>query len=496
MRRRSSRLAVLVALIAGPTLAMAQTEFTYQGQLKDGGSVADGTYDFLFRLYDAPLAGAQVGATVPVDDWQVSAGLFTAQVDFGVGAFTGDPRWLEIDVRDRGSAGAYTTLAPRQPLTAAPYALYALSAPGGGSGFWDSVGDHIRSNNNGNVGVGTTPSYKLHVRQSVPVGLGQPAATFGLHWSQNSIPLIEDWLSFRVGGSFLIPVGQEGTHIIRKSGEKLHFSVEETRNSGDLTPQLTIHDNGNVGLGTTTPQSALHVLGAENNGTNAAVRIVSGSQELLMDGNEIDTLTSVGLYLNNNVPHRIVLANGGGNVGIGMTAPTARLHVQASGTQEAVRAIAGDPNGFAGAFIGAGFLGSGRALFVSGESHLFGPVGVGTGTVPAGVSMAVDGKVLCEEVEVQLSGDWPDYVFADDYQLMPLSEVGEFVRRERHLPDIPPADEIKREGLTVGRMQADVVRKLEELTLHMIELNEQVQALKQENASLRTQIAVMPESGR
>ena len=101
--------------------------FTYQGYLTDGGSPANGTYDFEFRLYDDPDTGTQVGSTVTVDDKTVTDGLFMVELDFGSGAFNGEARYLEIGVRPGGSTGAYTTLSPRQPLTATPF---ALSLPG------------------------------------------------------------------------------------------------------------------------------------------------------------------------------------------------------------------------------------------------------------------------------------------------------------------------------------------------------------------------------
>ncbi len=96
--------------------------FTYQGRLTDGGSLADGTYDFQFRLYDAASGGALV-ASANRGNVTVTDGLFTVELDFGSGAFTGDARWLEIGVRPGTSTGAYTTLSPRQELTPAPYAL-------------------------------------------------------------------------------------------------------------------------------------------------------------------------------------------------------------------------------------------------------------------------------------------------------------------------------------------------------------------------------------
>ena len=130
-------IAALVILLAGGLgLVLAQgpplgaglgTAFTYQGQLTDEGDPATGTYDFQFELHEDPTSDSQVGETLYVDDKEVDAGLFTVLLDFGSGVFTGDARYLEIGVRPGASDGDYTTLAPRQELTAAPYALHSLS---------------------------------------------------------------------------------------------------------------------------------------------------------------------------------------------------------------------------------------------------------------------------------------------------------------------------------------------------------------------------------
>jgi hypothetical protein len=114
------------ALVAAPVTALG-TSFTYQGRLSDGGSPADGDYDFEFKLYDALSGGGQVGSAINVEDLTVTDGLFIVKLDFGGGAFTGDARWLQVGVRPWKSSGAYTVLRPRQELTAAPYALYALN---------------------------------------------------------------------------------------------------------------------------------------------------------------------------------------------------------------------------------------------------------------------------------------------------------------------------------------------------------------------------------
>lgn len=97
--------------------------FTYQGRLDDNGNAADGTYDLQFRVFDARLTGDQVGSVLNIGDVEVVDGLFTVELDFGPAVFTGSGRWLEISVRDGASSGNYTTLAPRQEITAVPYAL-------------------------------------------------------------------------------------------------------------------------------------------------------------------------------------------------------------------------------------------------------------------------------------------------------------------------------------------------------------------------------------
>ena len=112
---------------AGALNATLGSGFTYQGRLTDGGTAANGTYDFQFSLYNALSSGAQVGSTVSLGDVTVTAGLFTVQLDFG-NVFNGTALYLQIAVRPGTSTGAYTTLTPRQLLSATPYALYAKQA--------------------------------------------------------------------------------------------------------------------------------------------------------------------------------------------------------------------------------------------------------------------------------------------------------------------------------------------------------------------------------
>ncbi len=116
-----------VIVLAQPLQSFAQgTAFTYQGQLTAVGVPASGNYDFVFSLCDASNAGNYIGFSVTNDAVAVTNGLFNVQLDFGQ-VFDGSARWLEIGVRTNG-ASAFTTLAPRQQLTPAPYAITAGNA--------------------------------------------------------------------------------------------------------------------------------------------------------------------------------------------------------------------------------------------------------------------------------------------------------------------------------------------------------------------------------
>lgn len=122
-------MACLVSTFGCGAWLQAQTaEFLYQGKLSEAGQPASGLYDFRFTLHASPDAGALIGPTVTVEDAPVSNGTFSALLDFGLAAFDGAPRWIELAVRPGASAGSYSTLTPRQKVTATPYAMRAAVA--------------------------------------------------------------------------------------------------------------------------------------------------------------------------------------------------------------------------------------------------------------------------------------------------------------------------------------------------------------------------------
>jgi hypothetical protein len=132
MNRKRSLILLVIGLTLAVSVGIANaqgpapranigTAFTYQGQLKNNGSAVNGTCSFQFGLWsDAASLGSQVGTTVTVSSVNVTNGLFTAPIDFGANAFTGDARYLGIAVN---CGSGLTTFASRQALTPAPMAL-------------------------------------------------------------------------------------------------------------------------------------------------------------------------------------------------------------------------------------------------------------------------------------------------------------------------------------------------------------------------------------
>lgn len=97
-----------------------------------------------------------------------------------------------------------------------------------------------------------------------------------------------------------------------------------------------------------------------------------------------------------------------------------------------------------------------------------GDVAIGTSTVPSGYKLAVHGKIISEELKVQLQAQWPDYVFAENYDLPSLEEVQKHIKENGHLINIPSAKEVEANGLEVGEMNRLLLEKIEELTLYML----------------------------
>jgi len=158
------------------------------------------------------------------------------------------------------------------------------------------------------------------------------------------------------------------------------------------------------------------------------------------------------------------------------------IGVLGEGEDYGVKALA-----YSGSGYGVGVYSSGHAFDFyasnsSGKSYFAGKVGIGTDNPQS--RLAVNGTITAEEIEVQVNV-LPDFVFEDNYKLMPLNKLEKHIKKEKSLPGIPTSKEAVEEGLKLGEMQAKLLEKVEELTLYVINQNKELTELKKEVGNLR-----------
>ncbi len=103
---------------------------------------------------------------------------------------------------------------------------------------------------------------------------------------------------------------------------------------------------------------------------------------------------------------------------------------------------------------------------------------VGIGTDVSNERLSVNGKIRAREIKVEAL-NWPDYVFKPDYKRISLQELDKYIKSNGHLPDMPSASEVEKNGVELGEMNKLLLKKIEELTLHVIELNKKIEGFEQ-----------------
>ncbi|MDP5202029.1 hypothetical protein [Flavobacterium sp. DG2-3] len=113
---------------------------------------------------------------------------------------------------------------------------------------------------------------------------------------------------------------------------------------------------------------------------------------------------------------------------------------------------------------------------------------LGIGVVNPTSKLDVNGTIHSKEVKVDLNFPAPDYVFKNNYNLRPLQEVENYIKENSHLPEIPSAKELEKNGINVSEMNMALLKKIEELTLYMIEMKKEIERVKSENLKMKKDI--------
>lgn len=223
---------------------------------------------------------------------------------------------------------------------------------------------------------------------------------------------------------------------------------------------MTFMPNGNIGVGTSSPRANLDmahyidngqigtVFGRLAEGDNTGLGTFLGVQGFYTQGEDYKNVKSFSIVHNfyGETNNSINFYRGGGVIGGYMTFCTDNNNEQ-------------------------------MRIAINGN--------VGIGTIAPDEKLTVKGNIHTREVRVDMAGPLvPDYVFADDYKLKSLQEIEDYVKEHKHLPEIPSAKEIENNGLKLGEMNMALLKKMEEMTLYMIEQNKQIKNLEKKIETL------------
>ena len=184
-----------------------------------------------------------------------------------------------------------------------------------------------------------------------------------------------------------------------------------------------------------------------------------------------------------------------GNVGIGTINPTAQLHTTGTVRLAGIPSDSTNSAPFVVVKDSSGNLryrnASGLSRWVYSNGTLYDSVdniGIGTSSPPPGYKLAVNGTAIFTKVKVKTLSTWADYVFAPGYKLPDLSDIARYVAEHRHLPGVASEKEVQENGIDVGEHAAVLLKKIEELTLYLIEQNKTMTGQQQQLAEQKARL--------
>ncbi|MDB5012340.1 MAG: hypothetical protein JWQ25_542 [Daejeonella sp.] len=374
----------------------------------------------------------------------------------------------------------------------------------------------------GNVGIGTsTPTFPLHIKGLVR---SEGQSHFGESYDAAWYGALQITRPANVGNSTFhlafIRAGQNvaGMGFLNNSNV---FGIQNGAANNTSTNGLFIDQSGNIGVGTINPENSegwdrvLDVSGnsyskilASTSQINTGIWSHNSGYYGAPAGGYVGTATNHPFsIITNKIAKVTVLQNG--NVGIGTTTALSKLHVEGGIEPRSIQTVF--PASYATGTTVAGLRlswysdrwdilanRSGDATIedfkiARNDQEYFrisktGNVGIGTATPSA--KLSVNGNILAKEIKVKLSNppDWPDFVFGKDYKTTSLPDVEKFIQTNSHLPNIPSAAEVAKEGINLGEMNAKLLQKIEELTLHLIEQNKRLDGQDRRNEEQQKEI--------
>jgi len=318
------------------------------------------------------------------------------------------------------------------------------------------------------------PGGGLVVAQDGKVGFGTDAPEATLHINSMDINSVSQQLlqltTPTCTTGFNVSYNRDTKDITFKQQEAAKFFIE------GLNGGFVIAPDGKIGMGTVAPKEKVHI-----NDGNLLISATSASTKNVIQMGEGDYSWSIervnskvdgnGLNFWVDLPvgpgggelprsgRSVIFLSTNGRIGVGTKTPTTTFEVSGdfkSQTADITQILTTNALTAQSATI----------------AHL-------TGTTLAD-ELKVDGLLCAKEVRVRLAGApcWPDFVFSKNYNLMPLKELEQFVNENQHLPEIPSAATVEENGIEVGQMNALLLKKIEELTLYILDLQKQIDELK------------------
>lgn len=340
---------------------------------------------------------------------------------------------------------------------------------------------------NHRVGIGDfkTPEAKLHVKggemivedEGIKIVMGMnngiPHGWIGTKTNHDLLVGTNNSSAIKIASNGYVVIGQvadpteklevignvKATQFIGDGSRLTNVPSIWTTNGGDID-----FSTGNVGIGVSTPSEKLEVVGNVK------------ATQFIGDGSQLTNVPSIWTTHGGNIHVST------GNVGIGVSNPSEKLEVNGR-VKAGGLALAGDNTSHTidsridGTIVFGGQAGSSEITDASIDQSYY-----------SDFAVWVKEGIVVDDIALAASDEWagtqPDYVFADDYALPSLAETEAFVRENRHLPDMPSQAEIREKGWSLPEMDQRLLKQVEELVLHTIEQQKQLEMLREQVAQL------------